>query len=50
DPLAGTYNKLLEDGVKAGTTQKADINGIFDLRTLNEVEGKKTSAAGLGEE
>ncbi|ABM07959.1 NitT/TauT family transport system substrate-binding protein [Pseudarthrobacter sp. PvP004] len=50
DPLAGTYNKLLEDGVKAGTTQQADINGIFDLRTLNEVEGKKTSAAGLGQD
>ena len=50
DPLAGTYNKLLEDGVKAGTTKQADINGIFDLRTLNEVEGKKTSAAGLGQE
>ncbi|MEV7605688.1 ABC transporter substrate-binding protein [Paenarthrobacter sp. NPDC089322] len=50
DPLAGTYKKLLEDGVKAGTTKEADINGIFDLRTLNEVEGKKTSAAGLGQE
>ena len=50
DPLAGTYKKLLQDGVDAGTTKTADINGIFDLRTLNEVEGKKTSAAGLGQE
>lgn len=50
DPLAGTYKKLLEDGVKAGTTKEADINGIFDLRALNEVEGKKTSAAGLGQD
>ncbi|WP_309074016.1 ABC transporter substrate-binding protein [Paenarthrobacter sp.] len=50
DPLAGTYPKLLQDGVDAGTTKQADINGIFDLRTLNEVEGNKTSAAGLGQD
>ncbi|TLM88163.1 ABC transporter substrate-binding protein [Pseudarthrobacter sp. NamE5] len=50
DPLAGTYNKLLEDGVTAGTTQQADITGIFDLRALNSVSGEKTSAAGLGQE
>lgn len=50
DPLAGTYKKLLQDGVDAGTTKAADINGIFDLRALNEVEGKKTSAAGLGQD
>lgn len=50
DPLAGTYKKLLQDGVDAGTTKEADINGIFDLRALNEVEGKKTSAAGLGQD
>ncbi|MDD7836191.1 ABC transporter substrate-binding protein [Paenarthrobacter sp. AB444] len=50
DPLAGTYKKLLQDGVDAGTTKTADINGIFDLRALNEVEGKKTSAAGLGQD
>ncbi|MCW3765112.1 ABC transporter substrate-binding protein [Paenarthrobacter ureafaciens] len=50
DPLAGTYKKLLDDGVKAGTTKEADIKGIFDLRALNEVEGKKTSAAGLGQD
>jgi NitT/TauT family transport system substrate-binding protein len=50
DPLAGTYQKLLADGVAAGTTKQADINGIFDLTALNEVAGEKTSAAGLGKE
>jgi NitT/TauT family transport system substrate-binding protein len=50
DPLAGTYKKLLQDGVDAGTTKQADINGIFDLTALNEVTGEKTSAAGLGKE
>ena len=50
DPLAGTYQKLLADGVTAGTTKQADINGIFDLRALNSVSNVKTSAAGLGQE
>ena len=50
DPLAGTYPKLLKDGVEAGTTKQADINGIFDLTALNEVTGGKTPAAGLGKE
>ena len=50
DPLAGTYQKLLQDGVDAGTTKQADINGIFDLRALNSVSGEKTPAAGLGKE
>ncbi|ADX71416.1 ABC transporter substrate-binding protein [Pseudarthrobacter phenanthrenivorans] len=50
DPLAGTYEKLLADGVAAGTTKQADIKGIFDLVALNQVAGKKTSAAGLGKE
>jgi NitT/TauT family transport system substrate-binding protein len=50
DPLAGTYQKLLADGVTAGTTKQADINGIFDLAALNEVTAGKTSAAGLGKE
>ena len=50
DPLAGTYPKLLQDGVDAGTTKKADINGLFDLRALNEVTGKSISAAGLGQD
>ncbi|MGW9414943.1 ABC transporter substrate-binding protein [Arthrobacter cupressi] len=50
DPLAGTYKKLLQDGIDAGTTKQADITGIFDLRTLNEITGAKTSAAGLGQD
>ena len=50
DPLAGTYKKLLQDGVDAGTTKQADINGIFDLSLLNAVTGQKTSAAGLGKD
>ncbi|QHK22266.1 aliphatic sulfonate ABC transporter substrate-binding protein [Pseudarthrobacter psychrotolerans] len=52
DPLAGTFPKLLEDGVKAGTTKQADITGLFDLRALNEVTGtaERVSAAGLGQD
>ena len=50
DPLAGTFTKLLQDGVDAGTTKKADINGLFDLTTLNSVSEEKTSAAGLGQD
>jgi len=50
DPLAGTYPKLLKDGVEAGTTKQADITGLFDLRALNEVTGKSISAAGLGQD
>ncbi|WP_254678648.1 ABC transporter substrate-binding protein [Arthrobacter sp. 24S4-2] len=54
DPLAGSYKKLLEDGVKAGTTKQADINGIFDLTALNSVTaetgGEQVSAAGLGKD
>lgn len=53
DPLAGTYKKLLQDGVDAGTTKQADINGIFDLAPLNKAlggsaAGRKVSAGGLG--
>ncbi|WP_104140194.1 ABC transporter substrate-binding protein [Arthrobacter sp. ZGTC131] len=50
DPLAGTFTKLLQDGVDAGTTKQADINGIFDLTTLNSVTGQKASAGGLGKD
>ncbi|WP_159635268.1 ABC transporter substrate-binding protein [Arthrobacter sp. 8AJ] len=51
DPLAGSYPKLLQDGVDAGTTKKADINGLFDLTALNQVTGAgKISAAGLGQD
>ena len=55
DPLAGTYTKLLQDGVDAGTTRQADITGIFDLAALNSVLGEgatgtRISAQGLGED
>jgi NitT/TauT family transport system substrate-binding protein len=55
DPLAGGYPRLLHDGVEAGTTKQADINGLFDLRALNEVTAAagsttKISAAGLGQD
>lgn len=54
DPLAGTLSKLLDDGVAAGTTKKASLSGIYDLRPLNAVLKEKNlpavSAAGLGEE
>jgi NitT/TauT family transport system substrate-binding protein len=50
DPLAGTYKKLLQDGVDAGTTKQADLTGIFDLRALNTVTRDKISAAGLGQD
>jgi NitT/TauT family transport system substrate-binding protein len=53
DPLAGSYPRLLQDGVDAGTTKQADLNGLFDLRPLNGViagggTGTPVSAAGLG--
>ncbi|MFE4836883.1 ABC transporter substrate-binding protein [Arthrobacter sp. NPDC056691] len=50
DPLAGAYKKLLQDGVDAGTTKQADLNGLFDLRALNTVATEKTTAAGLGQD
>ena len=50
DPLAGTYPKLLQDGVEAGTTKQADINGIFDLTSPEPITGSHTSAAGLGQD
>ncbi|MDT0195180.1 ABC transporter substrate-binding protein [Arthrobacter sp. AB6] len=62
DPLAGSYPRLLQDGVEAGTTKQADINGLFDLRPLNDVAASsspagqgsqgstKISAAGLGQD
>ncbi len=52
DPLAGTYRKLLQDGVDAGTTKSADLNGIVDVGPLNVVLRDAglpaVSAAGLG--
>jgi len=54
DPLATTLDTLLEAGVTAGTTEKASLDGIYDLRLLNKVlaaDGQPpVSAAGLGQE
>lgn len=53
DPIAASYPALLANGVKAGVTQAAEINGIFDLRLLNgllEARGKpRISDGGLGQ-
>ncbi|WP_425954962.1 ABC transporter substrate-binding protein [Xylanimonas sp. McL0601] len=54
DPVASTLQTQLDHGVEAGTTQKADLKGIYDLRLLNKVltaAGEdKVSASGLGKE
>ncbi len=54
DPLAGTLQTVIDHGVAAGTTQDADLTGIYDLRPLNAVltaDGQDpVSAAGLGKE
>lgn len=54
DPHADTFAALVEDGVAAGTQKEGSIEGLFDLRLLNELlesDGADTvSAAGLGED
>ncbi|MFD4958124.1 ABC transporter substrate-binding protein [Microbacterium sp. NPDC058389] len=54
DPVADTFETLVQNGVDAGTQKKGSIDGLFDLRLLNEqlkAEGEDTvSAAGLGED
>ena len=54
DPLATTLVTVQDDGVRAGTTTKAALAGIYDLRLLNALLASKgrpaVSAAGLGEE
>jgi sulfonate transport system substrate-binding protein len=52
DPLAATLGTEADHAVRAGLLSTPDLNGIYDLRLLNNVlksEGKATvSAAGLG--
>ncbi|MFF7199616.1 aliphatic sulfonate ABC transporter substrate-binding protein [Streptomyces sp. NPDC008141] len=52
DPLAATLQAQADHAVKAGLLEKPDLNGIYDLTTLNKVlkaEGKPEVAdAGLG--
>lgn len=54
DPLAGTAQKQLQNGITAGTTKEGSIDGIYDLTYLNAAlaasGGTKASAAGLGKE
>jgi NitT/TauT family transport system substrate-binding protein len=54
DPQAQTYNQLVQHGLAAGTQKKGSIDGLFDLRLLNQIlkaDGQKpVSAAGLGEQ
>ncbi|MFF2848313.1 ABC transporter substrate-binding protein [Streptomyces sp. NPDC058001] len=52
DPLASTLDTEAQHAVKAGLLEKPDLQGIYDLTTLNKVlkaEGKPAVAdAGLG--
>jgi NitT/TauT family transport system substrate-binding protein len=54
DPHAETFQTLVENGIEAGTQKDGSIEGLFDLRLLNEqltAAGEDTvSAAGLGED
>lgn len=54
DPHADTFETLVEHGVDAGTQKEGSIEGLFDLRLLNdllEASGSAAvSAAGLGED
>ena len=54
DPHADTFETLVENGLAAGTQKEGSIDGLFDLRILNELletsGADAVSAAGLGEE
>ncbi|WP_415134536.1 ABC transporter substrate-binding protein [Microbacterium sp.] len=54
DPAASTFETLVKNGLAAGTQKEGSIDGLFDLRALNEQlsdAGEDTvSAAGLGED
>lgn len=54
NPLAETFQTLVDNGLAAGTQKKGSIEGIFDLRLLNEIlvaNGEEPlSADGLGED
>lgn len=54
DPHAETFETLVENGLEAGTQKEGSIDGLFDLRILNELRAdageKPVSAGGLGEE
>lgn len=54
DPHAETFETLVENGLAAGTQKDGSIDGLFDLRLLNELlaadGAEPVSAGGLGEE
>lgn len=54
DPHAETFETLVENGLEAGTQKDGSIDGLFDLRLLNELlesdDAEPVSAGGLGEE
>lgn len=54
DPHAETFEALVENGLEAGTQKDGSIDGLFDLRLLNELledgGAEPVSAGGLGEE
>lgn len=54
DPHADTFQTLVDHGLAAGTQKKGSIQGLFDLRLLNDLlttAGQpKISAHGLGED
>ncbi len=54
DPHAETFETLVENGLEAGTQKEGSIDGLFDLRILNELRAdageEPVSADGLGEE
>ncbi|WP_022889021.1 ABC transporter substrate-binding protein [Agromyces italicus] len=54
DPHAVTFAELVANGLEAGTQKDGSIDGLFDLRILNELREEAgeepVSAGGLGEE
>ncbi|MFE6965025.1 ABC transporter substrate-binding protein [Agromyces sp. NPDC057679] len=54
DPHAETFEALVANGLEAGTQKEGSIDGLFDLRILNELREEAgeepVSAGGLGEE
>ena len=54
DPVASALKQSAENGVAAGTSEKTDLDGIYDLRPLNAIltdQGLSTvSAGGLGDQ
>ena len=54
DPHAETFETLVKNGLEAGTQKDGSIDGLFDLRLLNQLleanDEEPVSAGGLGEE